>query len=89
VLLAVVAESVLLTAQHIAYAQPTDTAAPPAQSAKANAPYCGVHALYAAMRLEGRSIEIRSLLDPTYIGTAEGSSVQELCTAPRGITACM
>jgi rhodanese-related sulfurtransferase len=41
-------------------------------------PYCGVYSLYAAMKLEGKSVEMESLLQPQYVGSFEGSSLAEL-----------
>jgi len=41
-------------------------------------PYCGLHCLYSAMKIQGSDIEFKHLLDPNYISYPEGSSLREL-----------
>jgi len=41
-------------------------------------PYCGIYCLYAAMRLDGHELEVQSLMNPRYIGSGKGSTVEEL-----------
>ena len=57
-----------------------DNQKPPTKSANVRSvgPYCGLHCLYAAMRLSGRKIDFCQLLKPEYIGSYKGSSLAEL-----------
>lgn len=44
---------------------------------------CGVYSLFTCATLLGRDIEMTSLLQPKYIGSAKGSSISELASAAR------
>jgi len=50
-------------------------------------PYCGLRALYAAAKYEGRSVAFTSFLQPKYLGSAQGSSLGELqqCAQDMGL----
>lgn len=41
-------------------------------------PYCGLYCLYSAMRLSGNGTDFTELLEPEYVGSADGSSLAEL-----------
>jgi len=41
-------------------------------------PYCGLYCVYAVMKLTGQKVDLRELVNPEYIGSRKGSSVQEL-----------
>jgi hypothetical protein len=44
-------------------------------------PYCGILGLYAAARLLGRNLDLLSLVDPSYLTSPDGSSIQDLLHA--------
>jgi len=48
-----------------------------------NAPLCGVYTLYTALRAEGVEVRFSDLLRQRYIGSASGSTLQELLDAAR------
>lgn len=52
----------------------TDTS----QNHVAFGPYCGLRALYAALRYEGADVHFESLLNSKYLGSPSGSSLAEL-----------
>lgn len=41
-------------------------------------PYCGVYCVYASSRMLGRSLQLKDLVQPKYIGSSEGSSTESL-----------
>lgn len=41
-------------------------------------PYCGIYSLYAAMRLNGHSVEMTDLVKPEFMGSKWGSSIEDL-----------
>lgn len=43
--------------------------------------YCGIYCVYAAIHGFGKSIDFKSLLNTKYVGTIQGSSIQELAVA--------
>jgi len=72
----------LLLASHAfgATSQPSK-ASPNAARMAGREPYCGLYCVYAALRYYGRTVDFAKMLDPKYVGTAEGSSVRELQSA--------
>ena len=44
-------------------------------------PYCGVYCVYAALRMNGINAKFLDLLDPHYVGSHRGSTLQELRAA--------
>ena len=46
-----------------------------------NDPYCGIFSFYAAARLLHKAVDLRALVDPRYVSTPDGSSIQDLLNA--------
>jgi rhodanese-related sulfurtransferase len=50
----------------------------PGKARTVSHPYCGVYCIYAALKLGGQDLDIDGLLRPEYIGSPQGSTLQEL-----------
>ena len=70
----VVACVVGLTARHAAASVVSLESSLPGPSA----PFCGIHSLYTAFRIEGLNVEFSTLLKPRYVGSGSGSTLSEL-----------
>lgn len=46
-----------------------------------DAPYCGMYAVYAALRILGNPVEFEELVHPEYIGVRNGSTITEVVRA--------
>ncbi len=75
---------ILALIEHIASGSPLGSfplAVDPELDCSLSVPYCGLYATYAALRINGRMIPFEAMLDSSYIGHRDGSSIAELCRA--------